>query len=125
MTMPSTGETMEQLLEVRLRKLQRALVRFHCGRGLVHGGHRLVEARLRRAVLGAQILRPFQLDLRQRQRRLGICQRSLGLGDGRLENRGIDLGDHLPGFHLRIPVGIELLDVAGNLAAYLHVDHRD
>ena len=35
----------------------------------------------------------------------------------------VDLRHDLPGFDGRVVVGKELLDIAGNLAAHLHVQH--
>ena len=42
----------------------------------------------------------------------------------RLKNDRIDLRDHLPRLHRRIKIGKELLDIARDLAANLHVHDR-
>ena len=55
---------------------------------------------------------------------LSVGQVAFGLRHARLENCGIDLRDHLPRLHRRIEIREQFLDVARDLAADLHVDHR-
>src|SRR5439155_15413256 len=55
---------------------------------------------------------------------LGGIDVGLGLGDLGLEDLGVDAGDDLVLLHDRVEVGEQLLDLAGDLAADLHEDHR-
>ena len=112
------------VVEVRLGQRQRAFLGLHRSLGLVHGGDGLVEARLRRAVFGPQVFGALHLDLRQLERGAGVGEIALRLHHVRLVIRGVDLGDNLARRHLGIPVRKQFLDVAGHLAADLHVEHR-
>ena len=55
---------------------------------------------------------------------LRVREIAFRLVHGRLVDGRIDLRDDLPGFHRRIEIDEQLLDVAGDLAADLHVDDR-
>ena len=68
-----------------------------------------------------QLIRPVEVELGQLTCRLGIGKFRFGLAEGALVSGGIDLGQHIAGFHARIEVRLDRRDRARNLAADL--DH--
>ena len=62
------------MLKIHLCLVQGSLLDFYTRFRLVQASHRLVEHRLRSALVGAQFLGPFCDGLRQFQRGLGALQ---------------------------------------------------
>ena len=112
------------MLEISLSLVERALLDLHACFRLMQVRHRLVEIGLRRILLFHQFLSARCIEFRQFERRLGARQIPFRLCYGCLKKNGIDLRDSIARFHLGIKIGKQLLDVARDLAADLHVHDR-
>ena len=112
------------MIEIDLRLFERAFLDLHVRLRLMKVGHRLIEIGLRGILFRDQLLGARRIELRELERRLRIGQIAFGLRDARLKNDGIDLRDHLARFHRRIKIDEQLLNVARDLTAHLHVYDR-
>ena len=112
------------MIKIDPRFLQRTFLdRDHRFR-LMERGDGLIEFRLGGILFRDQFLGSLRGDARQLEGGARVGQVAFGLRNARLENGGIDLGDHLPRLHRRIEIDEQFLNVTRNLAADLHVDHR-
>ena len=112
------------MVEVRFHFLERAFLDLHVRFRLVQVRGRLVEIRLRGILFRYQRPGAGFIELRELQGGVRIGEIAFRLVHTRLENHRIDLRDHLPGFHDRIKIDEQLLDVARHLAAHLDVLDR-
>ena len=70
-----------------------------------------------------EVLRALRVHPCELERGLRVGEIAFGLSDRGLKKRRINLRDHLAGFDLRIKIGKQFRDVAGDLAADLDIDH--
>jgi hypothetical protein len=82
------------------------------GRGGVDGGARRCG------------LRREQIGLGREHRGARRVEVGLHLAQPLLEGLGVELRDQLAGLHLRVEVGVQLLDLARDLRAHLYLRHR-
>jgi len=92
--------------------------------GLMKGRRRRIEILLGRIFLGEKFLRSRGIYFGKLKCGLGGGEIAFGLRDRGLKQGRIDLGNHLPGFNLRIEIGEQFRDVSRDLAAHLHVHDR-
>ena len=109
------------MIKIDPRFLQRTFLdRDHRFR-LMERGDGLIEFRLGGILFRDQFLGSLRGDACQLEGGACVGQVAFGLRNARLENGGIDLGDHLPRLHRRIEIDEQFLNVTRNLAANLHV----
>ncbi len=112
------------MIKISLRFIERALFNFHVPFGLMKGRRRRIEILLGRIFLGEKFLRSRGIYFGKLKCGLGGGEIAFGLRDRGLKQGRIDLGDDLPGFHLRIKISEKFLNVTRDLATDLHVDDR-
>ncbi len=112
------------VIEIDLGLFQIGRLDHDRGLRLVQGRQSRVKVGLGGGMLSYQFLLAIGGQLREFQCRLGVREIAVALMHNRRIRRRIDLRDNLPGLHLGVKIGVELEDVAGNLAAHLDVDHR-
>ena len=121
---PIDGRRDRAMVEVRFHFLERAFLDLHVRFRLVQVRGRLVEIRLRGILFRDQRPGASFIELRELQGGVRIGEIAFRLVHARLENHRVDLRDDLPGFHDRIKIDEQLLDVPRHLAAYLDVLDR-
>ncbi len=114
-----------------MRDLDLRLGQRHAGDRALIGGLRGLAVRLRLEALLGQRKRAVVRELRLVQGRLRLLKLRLvhrqggaGMLQLRLQRIGIELGEHLTGFHMVVVVDEHALDRAGKLARNLHLVGR-
>ena len=118
------GRSNRAMIEIGLRLIERALLDFHIGLGLMQRRRCRIEVGLRRTLFGHEPLDAIGIDARQLQRRLRAREIAFGLRHRRLKKGRIDLRNDLAGFHRRIIINEKFLNVTRDLAPNLHIHDR-